>query len=165
MSNLHESFIMAQLITTGVLDALVAEAAVGHSTVAVDGPAYHSALVLFTNHTTITKDTKLSDLTECVFSGYARGSAIVFKAPIREADGSYSVCSPSTQFQAATASPFVGQTAVGVGLIDGSTPPNLLAAGLLDEPLDFETVGNGSNIAIKLNYGGTQVESSIDVLS
>jgi len=162
MSNLHESFTMSQLFTTGFHDQAVAAAAIAHSAGASSGPLYQAKMLLFTNHITPTKGTALADLTECTFSGYAESAAIVVPPPVRNPDGSYDVIVPSQVFQAATATPFVGETALGAALIDSSTPPNLLACGVFDNPVDLSVVGNGVAVTMNLNYGGPQENSSIE---
>lgn len=153
---------MGQLFTTAKYDKAVLEAAVGHSTVGSDGPAWNSILMLFSSTPAGGKDVTVADLTECVYSGYARSAALTFSAPVREADGSYSLITPSKQFLATAATPFVGDTIRGVALLDTATPPNVLAYGLLDTPVPITVPDNGFTAQLVLNHGQINALSIVE---
>jgi hypothetical protein len=151
--------------STSVCDKLCATLLAYHGSTPPSAPLDGAKIMLFSNSVAFHKALQESDLTECVFSGYAESAAITFNAPVQEQDGTYSVSSPSKQMQATTATPFVGDTIVGVALIDGATPPNLLYVGTLDTPLTITAADQGLDVIVTVNQGGLSVNTEITVVS
>lgn len=156
---------MGQLVTTDALDKLVAEAAIGHSTVGVDGPLYQPSIGLFTNNPSLVKTTKDEDLVDPVYSGYAGHDTISWQGPIREDDGSYTIITESQLFQSASADPYVPDTVAGVKITDGDDPAVLLAFGELDEPYVFDVPDRGITVQVAINYSVNGVNCEVKVVS
>lgn len=156
---------MSQMQSTGACDKL-ALLLLAHHGLTPPSPPYDGAkIMLYSSAVLPRKDLAIADLTECVFSGYAQGAAITFNAPVKEADGSYSVSCPSQQFQATTATPFVPDTVSGVALIDGATPPNLLFYANLDVPVAIDSADKGLDVIATVNQGSLSVNTEVTSVS
>src|SRR6516164_9193450 len=94
---------------------------------AVAGPFESCYLLLFSGQPTLTADTLITDLTEAVYTGYARQAIGTLGAPYISSDGSAAQDSGVLQFQP-TSSPTQTDYITGWALVSASTAGNLLAA-------------------------------------
>lgn len=156
---------MSQAQSTGVCDKLALTLLISTAMTPPDPTLKGAKVMLFSAGVTPRKDLTTADLAECVFSGYAQSSAIVWNAPIKEEDGSYSVSSPSKQFIATSASPFVPDTVAGVAVIDAATPANLLYLAILDEPVTIDSADKGLDVIVTVNQGGLSVNTEVTSVS
>lgn len=81
---------------------------------AVAGKLNGVKIGLYTNNVTWNKNTVLTDVTECTFTGYAK-VAVTWTTPFRATDGTYRVSSGLNVFQPTAAST---ETAVGYFITD-----------------------------------------------
>lgn len=111
------------------------------------GPLAAAKIGAFTNNITPNAFTVLADLTECTFTGYAEGDGTPWGTALDSADGSLSSLSPVVQFTASgTPTP---EVISGIFLTDGATPPKLLAAAALPQPVPINTAGDGLALVIR----------------
>src|SRR4051794_3903615 len=94
---------MSQMQSTGACDKLAITLLISAAVTPPDPPLKGAKLMLYSSTVVPRKDLTIDDLTECVFSGYARSAGVVWNAPVKESDGTYSASSPSKQFQATSA--------------------------------------------------------------
>jgi hypothetical protein len=129
------------------------------------GPMSSTNLLLFSNGVLLTNQTPFSALTECVYSGYARKTGVVFSSPILQADNTYSILSNLYTFVAAAMSNFTNDQAAGWALIDNSNPPNLLMAERFAQNVPFISPGDGFGMVISFNFGQQNPLSFATVLA
>lgn len=155
---------MNQAYTSGYFDQQMLAAAVLAAEDGFDGALSGAKFALASNDPAPSKDLVWADFTECVFTGYAKSSAITWAAQVTEQDGSKSLISPTKQFVATTADPQVPDTVRAVLLIDASTPPKVLAYSILEDPITLDATGEGFAAAITINQGGTTPNCEVTIL-
>jgi hypothetical protein len=148
------------IITTAYFDDLVLAALNTHLTSGgYSGPLFGMNLALFDNNILLTSQTSWSQLVECIFSGYARKTGVVFSAPILQGDNTYSVLSNLYTWIAQAQSNFQIDQAYGWALIDNSNPPNLLMAELFAQQQPFTAPNDGFGLVITFNFGKPNIGS------
>jgi hypothetical protein len=96
---------------------------------------------------------KLTDFTECLFTGYAR-KALTWGDVLMEADGSGKLLSNLADFRATGTA--ITEVVTGYGVIDAATPtPNVLFAEMFPSPVNVTGVGEGISVVGEMGYEGS----------
>jgi hypothetical protein len=115
------------------------------------GPLYARNIALFNTQVQPSKQQTFAQLTECLFTGYARKAAVAFGAPILQNDFSYTILSALMTFTGTASSAFVPDNVWGWAMIDGSAVPNLLMMELFAAPIPIAQAGDGFGLVIEWN--------------
>jgi hypothetical protein len=118
--------------------------------IAVGGPLAGTQLILFSNNLSITKDTQVSDLVPCIFTGYAPVAALVFGTPYIDLGGNVRADVPSNTFVATSGTPV--DTIAGWAILD-TAGTGLVEAALLPVPVQITRAGDGYTVLPTYAYG------------
>lgn len=154
------------IVTMNPFDARLssaANAAIGSG--GYNGPLTGAKLFLFSNPIVLTKRLTLADLTEAVYSGYARQGPVTWGTQIEQADGSVTILSDLHTFVAVAASGFTSGQVAGWALISNDATPVLLMAEVLGTPFQFVNPGDGFGLVVQFNLNPSNPLSQGNILA
>ncbi len=126
------------------------------------GPLYGAYVMLFTNTPQLSPDSVLADLTETVYTGYARQAVGAVQAAYIGASGNPTQNAPLLQFQPTGTA--VGEVIMGVALVSAAINGTLLAAEMLPDPLPMRKTTDNITVLVQLELDATNGIGTAEIL-